>query len=801
LAPSQPEHQDPTAAQAVRNLLESWPATAESLLDLVEQRPVLLSDDAEEILTGLITFAAERERNDPSLAAGRLELERLRRTLRDCRARGVEAVRRTVRNPLPADQAQAALAALKLSDMSQLGSAPDLLAWREGTILLEQGRLEEAVAYLKRSAAALHKRGLHEFEGDVEMLLCQAVRGDRASGDRKASLVHAENAANAYRKASNNAGLRLALQILALDSDLFAPAGGRSDYYLDWLAEVDTDLATWLRSYIRGTRRMWSDPDEGRAALRWCIDSVHLVGGDEAAWAHWRNECARKLAFIDADVAPEVIADTAWDQFTAALLALNDDDEETAVDYIRRAVPLAEEQRRSALTEVSQLNLSASLSPIYHLAASMADRAGHPTEPLDLLELNTSRSLLARLTMHRLWAGTGNDVLFLSNEFKRRVVRYLTDVERGGSAGERQQLLTVLHRLREATAAAEHTVLAAMSGTGHPELPVAATRLAEHLGGDDIVVAYTPIGAIYAVTRTGVSRVANFDIKAVERLCTEYRRLASLPDHEDGDPTQPAAELEGACVSPVRAALAGYRRVLVVPNESLWGVPLGALGASPLGADHLVAYLPSLSVLDHLLTRPYRRRRVERFVGIGNPDGGLPYAAAELAEAASRFYDVTVETGTGIEADAFRADLSDADIVHIASHGIVFDGFPDLSALHIAGAGPDRELLWAPDLVRLNLRARLVVLAACHAGLSRALPGNEYVGLPGVFLVSGARTVLGPLWQVDDRVTARFMAHFYAALSEAGPASALRQAQQAIKADPGTAHSYYWAAFQLFGLP
>jgi CHAT domain-containing protein len=99
------------------------------------------------------------------------------------------------------------------------------------------------------------------------------------------------------------------------------------------------------------------------------------------------------------------------------------------------------------------------------------------------------------------------------------------------------------------------------------------------------------------------------------------------------------------------------------------------------------------------------------------------------------------------------------------------------------------------------MRARLVVLAACHAGLSRALPENEYVGLPGAFLVSGARAVLGPLWQVDDRVTARFMTHFHAALPDAGPSGALHLAQQAIEADPTTAHPYYWAAFQLFGLP
>ncbi len=79
----------------------------------------------------------------------------------------------------------------------------------------------------------------------------------------------------------------------------------------------------------------------------------------------------------------------------------------------------------------------------------MADRAEHRTKPLDLLELNTSRSLLARLTMNRLWAGADTKVLFQADEFKRQAVRYLTDVERGSGTGPQGQLRTALYRLRE----------------------------------------------------------------------------------------------------------------------------------------------------------------------------------------------------------------------------------------------------------------------------------------------------------------------------------------------------------------
>lgn len=776
------------AAEAVILLLRTYPMSAQRLLDLVEERPELLSMEAEEFLGSLIAATAARAREEPSLVADRAMLERLRRTLRDCNARGVEAVRRDI--DLPDDV------------MRDADGPPDqaLIDWREGTILLSLGRQEEAVVFLKRSAAALLAQGRYQLVADIELILCDIIRGTRAGGDPRAAMAHAENAVNACRKAGDNAGLRKALAILAVDRDLYGPGSGGSDYFLDQLAEVDADFADWLRTYIRGTRMLWSDREQAGDALRWCADSAHLVSESELVQAHWRNECARKLAFIDSGVVPAPAAETATDQMVAALLALQNEGERSAAEHLSRAVPLAEKERQSVVTEAGQLRLSRTLSPVYHLAASVADRAGDGSRSVELLELNTSRSLLARLTMRRLWAGADAGDQWRQDNLKRSVVRYLAAVERGGYAGEQDQLSTALRRLRQELDAVEQRVLATAGNGGRIEPPVTLAALTGHLQADDIVLVYAPIGVIYAVTVAGVSRVGAFDTSAVERLCADYRRLAAVPDH-DGDLAGQAALLEVACVDVVREVTANRRRVLIVPNEPLWGVPLGALGDRPLDTDHPVSYVPSLSVLHHLLTQSYRRRRVERFAGVGNPDGGLPYAEAELADAAGHFYDRTVQVGAGINVNSFLADLTEADIVHVASHGIVFNDYPDLSALHIAGTGQDRELLWASDVVQLNLRARVVVLAACHAGLSRALPGNEYAGLPGVFLVSGARSVLAPLWRVDDKVTAQFMAHFYRALPGSDPVQALRGAQLAVRADPVTAHPYYWAGFQLFGLP
>lgn len=761
------------------------------------------------MLDRLVAGAAVRERSDPEHSRVRLTLERVRRTLRDCRAHGVAEVRAQVASGVdPAGEAmQAMLKWAGLRDPAELSTDPAMIAWREAAILQSLGRTEEAISHLRRAVRALRERRAYGMEGEVEFQLWELVRGDRGTGDLGAALRHAELAEAAFRKAGSADGLRRALVVLAVDADLPTDqVDGRSEFYLDRLAEVDADCGAWFRSYVRGARLLWSASAEAAEALRWCMDSVHLLSDDAGTRAHWRNECARKLVVVDpstpvADASPT----SANDQFLAALRALDAQaGDEAVAGRLRQAVRVAEEDRRHFRSAVTQRGRSAALGVIYHVAAESAQRAGRPVEALDTLERNTSRSLLGLLTLSRLWAGAETPPTSMSAPYKQQAVRYLTrSAADAGTGGSQEQLETSLLRLRRALSDDDEYVLSTALPP-HPRFePTSVAVLAERLPQDDIVLVYAPIGQIYGITRDGVDNVGAYDVQATERLCTDYHRLATSPEsHDDCSALATvSAALVAAFVDPVRNVVADRRRIVIVPSGALWSVPLAVLDPSPLSAGRAVSYVPSLSVLLAMLERPHHRRRVERFVGVGDPDGSLPHAAAELVHAASGFYDRTVQSGSGIDVATLLADLPEADVVHFACHGITFDGYPDLSALHMSGTGADRHLLWAPDLVRLQLRARLVVLAACHSGLSRALPGNEYSGLPGVLLASGARAVIGPLWQVDDQVTATLMRHFYGGLARLGPAAALHRAQQVVRSRAETAHPHYWAAFQPFGLP
>ncbi len=92
----------------------------------------------------------------------------------------------------------------------------------------------------------------------------------------------------------------------------------------------------------------------------------------------------------------------------------------------------------------------------------------------------------------------------------------------------------------------------------------------------------------------------------------------------------------------------------------------------------------------------------------------------------------------------------------------------------------------------------LVTLSAC-----RTAEGDDRtpLGIAGVALKSGARSVLGSLWPVSDSATQELFTGFYSHLRDEslGKAQALQQAQAALIQDKEHGHPFFWAAFIIVG--
>lgn len=151
-------------------------------------------------------------------------------------------------------------------------------------------------------------------------------------------------------------------------------------------------------------------------------------------------------------------------------------------------------------------------------------------------------------------------------------------------------------------------------------------------------------------------------------------------------------------------------------------------------------------------------------------------------------------------------ELSQYRYVHFATHGLLDNEHPELSALVFSlvdrqGVAQD-GLLRTMEVFNLKLNAELVVLSGCRTALGKEIKGEGLMGLTRGFMYAGARRVLASLWQVHDTATAELMKRFYQGMlgeQKLSPAAALRAAQIGMWRDTRWHAPYYWAAFTLQG--
>ncbi len=275
----------------------------------------------------------------------------------------------------------------------------------------------------------------------------------------------------------------------------------------------------------------------------------------------------------------------------------------------------------------------------------------------------------------------------------------------------------------------------------------------------------------------------------------------------------------------VKAALAGSRDVLIVPQGLLALVPFTALpwgeSGELLGTRHAVRYSPSLATAVATEQRAATSPRVGRALVVGNPAmpalqggdkawsrlGPLPGAEAEARAIAIRL-DATLLKGQAATETIVRSRLSGAAVIHLATHGYAYatEGQARNSFVALAPDSVNDGLLRVGELLddpTLHLAADLVALSACQTGLGNLKQAEGTIGLQRAFLAKGARSVLVSLWNVSDAATRQLMTGFYRHWLDdpdhPGKAEALRRAQEEVRKTPGFEHPRYWAAFQLVG--
>ncbi|WP_190665533.1 CHAT domain-containing protein [Microcoleus sp. FACHB-672] len=259
-------------------------------------------------------------------------------------------------------------------------------------------------------------------------------------------------------------------------------------------------------------------------------------------------------------------------------------------------------------------------------------------------------------------------------------------------------------------------------------------------------------------------------------------------------------------------------RLIFIPQNELFLVPFPALqdaSGKYLIEKHTILTAPSIQVLQ--LTHEKRQAvSGKEVLVVGNPT--MPSLTTELgkpsqmlfslpgaekeATAIAQLLKTKALTGNQATKAAVLLKLSNARIIHLATHGLL----DDLTGMGVPGAialAPDgtRELndglLTSSEILNMDLNAELVVLSACDTGRGK-LTGDGVIGLSRSLITAGVPSVIVSLWSVPDAPTAFLMTQFYQNLqTNPDKAQMLRQAMlTTMKNHPNPRD---WAAFTLIG--
>ena len=254
--------------------------------------------------------------------------------------------------------------------------------------------------------------------------------------------------------------------------------------------------------------------------------------------------------------------------------------------------------------------------------------------------------------------------------------------------------------------------------------------------------------------------------------------------------------------------------IVIVPQGPLCLAPYAAfmdVKSRYLCETFKIRLLPSLSSLRLIQNCPADWHSKTGALLVGDPwvqevVYGKTLKQLEWAEKEVQMIGEILQTvplvGKQATKDEVLTRISSVALVHIAAHGNMETGEIALTPNTTRSSPiPDKEdyLLTMKDVLKAQIRARLVVLSCCHSARGE-IKSEGVVGIARAFLGAGARSVLVSLWAIDDEATMEFMKVFYRQLVDRRSTSeAVNEAMKSMRESDRFSAVKYWAPFVLIG--
>jgi CHAT domain-containing protein len=350
-----------------------------------------------------------------------------------------------------------------------------------------------------------------------------------------------------------------------------------------------------------------------------------------------------------------------------------------------------------------------------------------------------------------------------------------------------------------------------------PENAVDAQAVA---GKRDATILFYSLGQekswLWAVTGHRTSLFLLPGQSVIEAQVQGYQKVILRSDDPMRDANENAKTLYQTLVSPAAAMIPKGSKVFIIPDGVLNGLNFETL-LTP-GKENSHYWIEDVTVTNANSIRLLSRLDQDSPAGdekklllIGNPIAtgtgyeNLMNAFAEIRGIEKHFPadSETVVTQSGAVPAAYAESTPERfSYIHFVAHGTAsrLDPLDSAVVLSPPPHHPESFKLYARDIMRYPLHARLVTISACYGSGLRAYAGEGLVGLSWAFLRAGSHNVIGALWEVNDASTPLLMDRLYGEL-EAGssPDTALRIAKLSLIHSPGVYRKpLYWGGFQLY---
>lgn len=713
-------------------------------------------------------------------------------------------------------------------------------AWHQ----LDMGNYEDAVPLLQELEELGRTSATPEIEGDAAFGLSEAYAH---LGDWERERVYAERALKAYITGHSHSGMVRTLAKLALHHRLHGPLHLANFYRRLLKARAGNDIETnWWIAYVEGQMlTLDGKSDAAREALEECLSLSDELEG--SLRSKLQPQCLRQLASLylfeqsDPQRARPLFerilqhAEASGNgfeilrcAFALALVSAITGDRALTRSYLATAARELERVRAKVSSPANQRLLSHLGEPLYAALASVLIDRDENRLALEVVELNRSRAVTDQFRMARAWKENpppraDMDRYRMLEERDRQCLAEISECADGSEETNRILLerwknalrgrQRLLHELEEKVAIGPIT-----QATGPPSTQqrddfteIADLSSSEKLQGcldaETAVIAYwmrTDALVSFIVRRSGVEAViVPVSTESLSKRAMAYHEaMSSSASYMAGRDSLARDDeyLYSVLIAPLKASLRGLRKVYLVPSGDLWRIPLHSLGrGNCLSGQHEVAYSFSCAVLNRILQSEQATRPKRVYLGVGNPDGTLAGADEEARGPAALFDHSVVLLSSDATKGAVLENIGEATNVHFACHGYFIEEFPEFSYLQLAGSPDEDKRLEVCRISQTRLCADLVVLSACHTGRGGVLAGDEFVGFASAFLAAGAKSVVGSLWQVNNRAAVRFMDSFYSVINRRSYSQAFQFAQRELRQSGTYAHPYYWAPFVMFG--